>query len=88
MGQRENPSHLSLKTPNAGHFSEQVVSKTRVFINMVETVSLSPGPRLAPPGILCGCEPCGREGGICENCEREWEVNQGPGRGSHGRHDL
>ena len=39
MVQRENPSHLSLRTPNAGHFSEQVVSKTRVFINMVETVS-------------------------------------------------
>ena len=56
-GRRREKS--SLKTPNAGHFSEQVVSKKRVFINKVKPVST-----VSAPGILCGCEPGGREGKV------------------------
>ena len=68
---------ISLKTPT-GQFSEQVVAKMRVFINKVKPVST-----VSAPGILCGCEPGGREGEVFVRTETRG-MGMGSGLGAGG----
>ena len=54
-----------------------MVAKMRVFINKVKPVST-----VSAPGILCGCEPGGREGEVFVRTETRG-MGSGLGAGGH-----